>query len=49
MCAWCLALKDVIELKRKVEQAKQRQQELEAELNGETEEVSKVPEPLEQP
>jgi len=43
LCVWCLALKDVIELKRKVEVAKQRQQELEAELGGETEEESKIP------
>ena len=49
LCAWCLTLKDVIELKRKVELAKQRQQELETELNGETEEVSKIPQPIEQP
>lgn len=48
MCAWCLAVKDVIELTRKVEVAKQRQLDLEAELKGETEEVSKIPQPLEQ-
>lgn len=47
LCAWCLTLKEVIELQRKVEVAKQHQQELEVELNGETEEASKISKPLE--